>query len=307
MKRFIAVISVLLCGCGTTEQPMLTSASPLPAMVNCDASAPSAKDVLFKIPFKIVDGRIYVDAKVNGKGPFVFAIDTGASGLGRSDASLTKALALPITKTGETSDGVNNATVDVTRFTTLEIGGYSRQDMEVITRDYRSRMAPEMAFSGIIGRDFFADGIVTIDYPSRTLSFSRTGALPPDGKFVLSYERPFRVPVMIGDIATEGNLDTGANVEFVMPKPLFDQLSASPLHGSKQATLTNTKLTMSTATVKGPIIIGGAVVADAEVRVSDRFPELLVGARILQNYRIIIDQRSKLVAICPSQMSVQPG
>ena len=71
--------------------------------------------------------------------------------------------------------------------------------------------------------------------------------------------------------------------------------------------MTNTKLTMSTAKVKGPIIIGGAVVADAEVRVSDRFPELLVGARILQNYRIIIDQRSKLVAICPSQMSVQPG
>lgn len=307
MRRYISAISVLLSGCATAEQPMPTSASHLPDKVNCDSPAALAKDLLFKVPFEIVDGRIYINAKVNGKGPFVFAIDTGASGLGRSDASLTKALALPITKTGETSDGVNNATVDVTHFTTLEIGSYLRQDMEVITRDYSSRMAPEMAISGIIGRDFFADGILTIDYPNRTLSFSNAGSLQPDARFVLAYERPFRVPVMIGDIATEGNLDTGANVEFVIPKSLFDRLSASPLQGSKQATLTNTKLTMSTATMKGPFIIGGAVVADVAVRVSDRFPELLIGARVLQNYRIVIDQRSKLVAICPSEMPTQPG
>ncbi len=97
----------------------------------------NAAEALFQIPFRVIDGRIYVDVHINGQGPFPFAVDTGASGLGRGDSSLVKTLALPITNRGQSSDGVNVAAVDMTRFESLEIGGYRQVDMEVITRDYR--------------------------------------------------------------------------------------------------------------------------------------------------------------------------
>ena len=255
-------------------------------------------DSLFRVPFRVVDGRIYVDVMVNDKGPFVFAIDTGASGFGRSDASLTKALALPITNNGLSSDGVATVSVDMTRFDALEIGGFRRDNLEVITRDYSSRLSAEAAISGIIGRDFFADGVLILDYPTRTVSFSRSLELPAGDAQVVTYERPFRIPVSIGTVVTEGNMDTGANVEFVMPKSLFDKVEAGPVQAAENATLTNSSLETQTAKVPGPFRFGGAEVSDVNVRISGRFPELLVGARVLQHHKILIDQRSKRIAIC---------
>ncbi|HMS19072.1 aspartyl protease family protein [uncultured Sphingorhabdus sp.] len=255
-------------------------------------------DSLFRVPFRVVDGRIYVDVMVNDKGPFAFAIDTGASGLGRSDASLTKALALPITNGGLTNDGVATASVDMTRFDSLEIGGYRRENIEVITRDYSSRLSADAAISGIIGRDFFADGVLIIDYPNRTMSFSRSLELPAGDAQVVTYERPFRIPVSIGNVQTEGQMDTGANVEFIMPKSLFDKIGGGPLQAAGDATLTNTSLETQTALVPGPFRFGGAEFTNVNVRISERFPELLVGARVLQHHKILIDQRSKRVAVC---------
>lgn len=267
----------------------------------CSSGRDAITDRLVNIPFKVVDGRIYVDARVNGKGPFIFAIDTGASGMGRADASLTSALSLPVKRTGETTDGVNNATVDMTSFESLEIGGLVRRDLEVITRDYNSRMTPEMAIAGIIGRDFFSDGTLIIDYPSKTLSFSRSVSVTAGDKSALPYDRPFRVPITIGGMTVDGQLDTGANVELVMPKSLFAKVAGSPLEAAGDATLTNTTLKTESSVVRGPFTIGKASLSNVNVRVSDRFPELMVGARALQNFRIMIDQRSKQVAVCPTR------
>lgn len=289
----VALSMLMTSGHGKNDAPEKTVPDA------CVAEGASTEAV-FRIPFRVVDGRIYVDARVNGAGPFAFAIDTGASGLGRADASLVKSLSLPITNRGESSDGVNRASVDMTHFHSLQIGTFRRDDFEVITRDYSSRLSAEAAISGIIGRDFFADGTLVIDYPARMLSFYRTLRLDTNSPHVTPYERPFRVKVRIGGVATEGNLDTGANVEFMMPTTLFDKISSAPLEVAGDATLTNTSLTTKSAKVAGPFRFGGATHSNIDVRVSDRFPELLIGARILQNYKLLIDQPSKLVAICPS-------
>jgi predicted aspartyl protease len=267
----------------------------------CSVVRNAVTDPLVSIPFRVVDGRIYVDARVNGKGPFTFAIDTGASGMGRADSSLANTLGLSIKHTGETTDGITTSTVDMTSFESLQIGDLQRRDLEVITRDYSSRMTPGMAIAGIIGRDFFSDGLLVIDYPSKTLFFSKTDSLLAGDKAALPYQRPFRVPVTIGGMTVSGNLDTGANVELVMPKLLFDKVSRSPLEAAENATLTNTNIETQSSVVSGPFIISKVSLSNVNVRVSDRFPELMVGARALQNFRIMIDQRSKQIAICPAK------
>lgn len=251
-----------------------------------------------QIPFDVVDGRIHVQARVNGRGPFRFAVDTGASGWGRADATLVTALDLKMQTPTTTSDGVQTAPVATVHLDSLELGGISRKNLNVITRDYDSHMSPGAAFSGIIGREFFADGLLIIDYPARTLSFSRKLSLPPTGKNVLAYERAFRVPVSIGKTQTEGNLDTGANVTFVMPKSLFERVSEAPLEAAGQGRLANSRIATRRATVRGPFRIGGVSLANVPVRVSDRYPELLVGAHALQHFVVMIDQRSRHVALC---------
>lgn len=262
------------------------------------ADAPR-EDFAMWIPFETIDGRIYVQATVDGKGPFRFAVDTGASGLGRADSSLVAALGLAIGRPENNSDGVNTAAIDTTTLDSLDVGGLVRTDLSVPTRDYNSRMSPDAAFAGIVARDFFADGLLVIDYPRKTLSFSRKLALSPGEDGVLSYERPFRVPVSIGSVRTEGNLDTGANIAFVLPRSLFDQVGGTPLQAAGGGQLPNTRVDTQRSTVAGPFRIGQLSLRDVEVRVSDRYPELLVGAHALQHAVVLIDQRSKTVAVCP--------
>lgn len=96
-----------------------------------------------QVPFETIDGRIYVQATVNGRGPFRFAIDTGASGLGRVDSSLVATLGLTLRPPIPNSDGVTTAEADTTMVDSIDVGGLSRRDLRVITRDYNSRMSPE--------------------------------------------------------------------------------------------------------------------------------------------------------------------
>lgn len=305
--RIFPTLGVVVIGLGSVDPPAVSRLvdyyqvrMPLADAREdvCSASAFPEADVVARVPFELVNGRVYVQARVNGQGPFRFAVDTGASGMGRADSTLVSALDLRTHGTSSTSDGVQTADVETTRLDSLELGGLSRRDLQVIARDYGSRSSPRAAFDGIIARDFFADGLLVIDYPARTLSFTRARSLSPGDKNVLAYTRAFRVPVLIGDMQVEGNLDTGANIHFVVPKSLYDKLAASPLEEAGRGTLANSEIETQRAIVHGPFRIGGTTLSDVDVRVSDSFPELLVGAHALQNSVLMIDQRSRSIAVC---------
>ena len=274
---------------------------PLSAPVAGDACALAHRplsDALVQVPFETVDGRIYVNARVNGQGPYRFAVDTGASGVGRADTRLVSALALPLHGETTTSDGVTRASVDTVRIDTLELGGVVHRNVEVIARDYNARNAPEAAFDGILGRDFFADGLLRIDYPNRTLGFTRSEQLAPSAANALTYSRAFRIPLKIAGRPFVAQLDTGANVGFVLPQAAFDQVSDRPLGEAVRSQLTNGQLESWRAAVHGPIEAGQVSHDNVEVRVSPRYPEVLVGAHALQDAVLLIDQASQVVAIC---------
>ncbi|MGY0798217.1 aspartyl protease family protein [Lysobacter sp. A286] len=277
-----------------------TAATPVPTVLDdaCALADVPLSDALVHVPFETVDGRIYVQARVNGRGPFRFAVDTGASGMARADASLVSLLGLSMHGETTTSDGVKSADVETTRLDSLELGGVVRRDLEVIARDYNSRNAPDAVFSGIIAREFFSDGLLVIDYPRKTLTFSRALRLSVSGNNALGYERAFRIPVSIGALQTVGHLDTGANISFVLPQALYEKVAAGPLEQAGRAQLTNGQIETQRATVHGPFRVGEVSVSDVEVRVSAQFPELLVGAHALQDAVVLIDQRSKTVAVC---------
>lgn len=273
--------------------------SPAHAADACTSAREAMAQAETRLPFELVDGRIYVEATVNRRGPYRFAVDTGASGMGRADARLAAALGLRASGQVANSDGVHTTQSDTVRLEALALGRLVRRDVEVITRDYAARLSAAQRFDGILGRDFFGDGLLVIDYPNRQLAFTTTGALPPDARGGLAYARPFRVPVSIGGVQAIAHLDTGANVTAVVPKALYQRLDASPLQSAAPGRLTNGSIDASRATLAGPLVIGGASLAAPEVRVSEKFPELLVGAHALQGHVLAIDQRSRMVALCP--------
>jgi hypothetical protein len=76
------------------------------------------------------------------------------------------------------------------------------------------------------------------------------------------------------------------------------QVGNAPAEAAGKARLSNVQVDTQRATVHGPFRIGDLRLTDVEVRISERYPELLVGAHALQDAVVVIDQRSKAVAIC---------
>lgn len=264
----------------------------------CALAIEAPSEAVFSLPFRTIDGRIYLDAMVNGEGPFVFALDTGASGMGRADATLADALNLPADGKDETSDGVSSSQVDKVRIASLTLGGLERRDLSVIARDYRSRVSPEAAFSGLLGREFFADGLLAIDFSTRRLTFYRSREMPASLREAMTFERAFRIPVTIGALKTTGNLDTGANVTMVVPGAVFADLEGTAAGPAGGGSLTNTRIDIFDAKLAGPVEIGGARLEGIAVKVATDYPEVLIGAHALQGHIVLIDQRHSTLAIC---------
>lgn len=292
LKSSVALLALLTAGCAHSVPPSVAAADA------CAIATTARGDDVLAMPFRVVNGRVYVEARVNGAGPYTFAIDTGASDFARADASLVSAMELSVTGAAETSDGVSTATVNTVHLDSLSLGALTRENIDVITRDYSANLSEDAKIHGILARDFFADGLLVLDFPARVVRFTRAQSIAADDPTALAYERPFRVPVTIGEIATTGNLDTGAGVALVMPTALFNEAAGGPLQQAGTGRLTNTTIETSRGIVEGPVRIGAVSLSNVEARVADRFPELMVGAHVLQNYVIAIDQRSKRVAVC---------
>jgi Aspartyl protease len=254
---------------------------------------------VMRVPFEIVGGRIYLQVRVNGAGPYRFMFDTGASGMGRADTSLVDELSIPVAGTTTNSDGVNTTTINVVRLQSISLGGMTRAAVEVLSRDY-SRDHETVRISGIIGRDFFADGLLVIDYPARTLEFTRASLRAGDAG-VVAYQGSFRVPVSIGAETVEGTLDTGSNLTMHLPRSLYDRIDADPLAPAGEGRRANTVFQLYSTRLNDPVRIGALSASGIQVMVSDLAPRLNIGAGLLKDYVLAFDQRSQLVALC------QPG
>lgn len=288
----IAILTLWPFAAPTLASPVLESACSL-------AARPGER--IIDVPFDVVDGRIHVEVQVNGSGPYRFAIDTGASGMARADARLVRQLALPADASTRHSDGVQTAQADTVRINALALGGLLHSDVTALTRDYNARQSRDAAFDGILARGSFADGVLIIDYPQRRLQFRRDINLLPAQPDTLAYSRAFRIPVTIGTVTTEAQLDTGANVAMVLPTALFRRAAGAAVTTGDRLTLSHGEVDGGHAQLDVPVLIGGLALQGLHVRVSDHYPEAVVGAHALQEAVVLIDQRSQQVAVCPSR------
>ncbi|MBN5160004.1 MULTISPECIES: aspartyl protease family protein [Stenotrophomonas] len=288
----IAILTLLTLPVATLASPVADSTCTLPARPG---------ERIIDVPFDVIDGRIHVQVQVNGSGPYRFAIDTGASGMARADSRLVRKLALPADASTRHSDGVQTAWADTVRINALALGGLRHSDVTALTRDYNARQSKDAVFDGILARGFFADGVLIIDYPQRRLQFRRDIDLLPAQPDTLAYARAFRIPVKIGAVSTEAQLDTGANVAMVLPTALFRQAAGIAVTTGDRLTLSHGEVDGGRARLDATVLIGGLALQGLHVRVSERYPEAVVGAHALQEAVVLIDQRSQQVAICPSR------
>lgn len=89
------------------------------------------------VPFEFVEGKILVEAKVNGKGPYTFAVDTGSP-----------VVVVPASE----------------KSLTISVGTAEVRDPEVHVKKSSGDLY------GVLGNSFLSKFVVTIDYQKRTLT-----------------------------------------------------------------------------------------------------------------------------------------
>ena len=268
------------------------------AALSLATSAQARTAASFSVPFELYKGHIYVQAFVNGKGPYRFVFDTGASGVGRADTRLVKELSLRVTGQEQNSDGINVAPINIVSADSIRLGRLEKRDVTLASRDYNvHRKASEAPVMGIIGRGFFEDQLLTIDYPARKISFSN-GSLTARQPGVVAYKPSFSIPVCFKAGCFEGQVDSGSNRSLIIPKKLVGLLEASAPVRVGSGTSANTSFELYEMQLAQPVRISGVTATNQKILYSEPSDDTInIGSDFLKDYVLTIDQRHHLLKI----------
>src|SRR3954465_12138731 len=152
----------------------------------------------FTVPFRLIDNRVFIEAKLNGKGPFSLILDTGASGTVMRSAA--QRLGLKVDHESQ-QRGVGEKTVasGETYLNELQIGDahFYNLDVGVLADDDTPEVFGTQPLDGIVGLEIFQHFVVKHDYIHKLLTFtSPENYSTPEKAVVVSFERPMPIPVV---------------------------------------------------------------------------------------------------------------
>ena len=239
-----------------------------------------------------------IEVKLNGEGPFAFAIDTGAGMQADVDTAVAARLKLQPGRRVLNGDpsGENDREVGTATIASVTFGGAEFRNVlavvrpQKITKDY-----PDV--DGMLGFALFTDYLLTLDYPSMQLRLSR-GALPQvNNTDILQFEIENRIPVIelaIGRIRVRAHVDSGNFVAgFILPEEIVAQLQllSEPVVVGRARSVSN-QIELKQVQLKDTIRLGRFEFPQPTVT----FPALSdtnVGFKILREFSLTFDQRNR--------------
>ena len=144
----------------------LAAALAIPSGASAAPSGPVGFFAPTIVPMTIANNHVYVDVVLDGKGPYHFALDSGAP-YGLLDRAVATELGLdvkprgPIGGVGDRSAPAGDATLG-----SVSIGGRELTDRRFIVTPLRETVgaAEGRSLDGVIGSDLFEHVVTTIDY-----------------------------------------------------------------------------------------------------------------------------------------------
>jgi hypothetical protein len=173
-----------------------------------------SQDAAFTVPFTFVDNRMMIECTIDGKGPFVMAVDTGSSGNVITPETAQR-IGAAVSANG-TTYGAGEGTVKngSAKLATLRIGSRTFADLDVSVLDL-SEIRTKLKFphfDGIVGYPILKQFATVVDVDASTMSFEpRTPEVPPgvDATTTAFTGTLPRIAAKIDGIATTVVVDTG--------------------------------------------------------------------------------------------------
>lgn len=266
-------------------------------------SADSAPKLPISVAMQTDAGMPAIELMVNGQGPFLFGIDTGAQGDARIDSSLVEKLGLKSSGQVQATDGSgrNPQTIETVKLDSIAIGDLRFNNVTAGSRNFRNSPRP-VKVDGILGLSVFSEYLVTLDFPAKQLRLER-GELPKaNGAEILDYKNErglVLVELSVGQTKIDARLDSGNMIgAFVLPTALVEKLShaSTPVVVGKGRSASG-EMEIKQVQIKELIRLGRHEFPDATVT----FPALSdignVGAKTLSHFAITFDQQHQRVRL----------
>jgi predicted aspartyl protease/Flp pilus assembly protein TadD len=198
-----------------------------------------AGQVVSQTSVEVIQNRPFVKVMLNGKGPFRFVLDTGASLSVVSDRTAQKLGLKPVARGGMARAVGGNGSFPIvySLLDSVEIGGARVETVPVYIRTVHSApdVAEEQRADGYIGLSMLANYLISLDYQNKVLRLDRTplkddGLADRRGPVGLEKELPAAgrstpPPVTTGEIdvalrSTSGGLASAETSLPNLPRPL---------------------------------------------------------------------------------------
>jgi hypothetical protein len=273
--------------------------------------APPAPDFAFAsgktfttVPFELLNNHVYVEVKLNGKGPYRLLCDTGGANIVTPELAHTLGLqsegALQGAGVGEKSEDVGLAKVDA-----VEIGDLTLSNQVFAVFPMQSFSSVEgVETNGLVGYELFKRLVVKLDYENSriTLTLPSTFSYHGGGTVV-----PFRfnqhIPQVDGEIdgiPGKFDIDTGsrASLDLLAPfveahnlkahyQPKFEAVTGWGVGGAARSAVTRARLLkLGSVEVREPVT---ELTLQKKGAFTNQYVAGNVGAGVLKRFNIIFD------------------
>lgn len=279
--------------------------SPIGTAILFMASLAGAADAAAPVvlPMRPYGTQPAVEVMVNGKGPFLFMIDTGAGGRARLDKSVVDQLHIAPTRSGTASGATAQAAVPMTqvRVESLQLGTRRYAQVDALSRSYNEPGEYLPDIGGILAFGLFRDALLTIDFCHRQVRIADGALPPPDGRNVLAYEDRDGLPYVtfaVGDARGTALIDTGTDGALDLPLTMLRRLvlAAAPRPIGKARTVTG-DIGIGAAVLEDPLVIGIHRFERIDATFSGAWLFPVLGSGLFHGYRLTFDQKNRRVEI----------
>ncbi len=176
------------------------------------------------VPFRLLNNHVYVQATVNGHGPYTFIVDSGGHTL-LSSRIVDEAGLKTVGRAVQSGAGDGHSTTGFVHFDELAIGDVRLRNQTGFASEIYDRSIEGVPVDGMVGYELMRRLVTTIDYGARTVTFTDPAHFTPgpDHGDAVTFEFYDHLPSVAGSLDSLPavfNIDTGSRSELDMTSPI---------------------------------------------------------------------------------------
>ena len=180
------------------------------------------------VPFRLLNNHIYLQATVDGKGPYTFILDTGGHTL-LSPRIVKEAGLKPAGAAVGSGAGKGTVISGFVQFHEIAIGGMKLRDQTAIAQNVYDKSIEGIPVDGMVGFELIRRLVTQVDYGAKKLTFTDpTKFSPADAGTPVPFKFYDHLPQVAGSaggVPGVFDIDTGSRSEVDITSPSVEKFN----------------------------------------------------------------------------------